>query len=192
MVYGSNLWAGGDQDQYVNLFKPEHIFMAGSKTNKMIHYGAQLGDVVFLAQYAPGGQPGSFSRGSQVGLSLSYVPEQGPVKLGASCLRTNSANAFRSRATSSGPDSRRPMPVLPALVSPVTSCWNQSRCCAGESGSRPAFPPATGPGPGSTAGRHGAGSNAATSATGRTYRDAMASATHRRRGHPRLLRRRTS
>ncbi|MCO5411004.1 porin [Ralstonia mojiangensis] len=92
MVYGSNLWAGGDQDQYVNLFKPEHIFMAGSKTNKMIHYGAQLGDVVFLAQYAPGGQPGSFSRGSQVGLSLSYVPEQGPVKLGASFLRTKDDN----------------------------------------------------------------------------------------------------
>lgn len=92
LVYGSNLWAGGDQDQYTNLFKPEHTLMAGSKTNQMIQYGAQLGDVVFLAQYAPGGQAGSLSRGSQVGASLSYVPEHGPVKLGASFLRTKDDN----------------------------------------------------------------------------------------------------
>jgi predicted porin len=88
MVYGSNLWAGGDQDQYANLFKPEHTMMAGSKTNNMVHYGAQLGDVVVLAQYAFGEQAGAASQGSQFGASVAYIPEAGPVKLSASFLRT--------------------------------------------------------------------------------------------------------
>lgn len=82
LVYGSNLWA-----DYFNVFKPEHTLLAGSKTSNMIHYGAQVGDVVVLAQYAVGEGNGSAKRGSQFGTSVAYIPEKGPVKLSAGVLR---------------------------------------------------------------------------------------------------------
>lgn len=86
LAYGSNLWA-----DYFNAFKPEHTLLAASKTNNMIHYGAQLGDVVLLAQYAigEGDRPGGGgSRGSQYGVGAAYVPEKGPVKLAGAWMRT--------------------------------------------------------------------------------------------------------
>ncbi|SDI49435.1 Outer membrane protein (porin) [Paraburkholderia steynii] len=87
LAYGSNSWTG-DQDPYVNLFKPEQTVLGGARTSNMIHYGAQLGDVVILAQYAPGGQAGGGGAGSQFGGSLSYAPDKGPIKLGVSFLRS--------------------------------------------------------------------------------------------------------
>ncbi|SFP16652.1 Outer membrane protein (porin) [Variovorax sp. PDC80] len=83
LAYGSNLW--GD---YFNAFKPEHTLLAASKTNNMVHYGAQLGDVVLLAQYAIGEGEGSARRGSQIGAGLAYIPEKGPVKLAAAFMRS--------------------------------------------------------------------------------------------------------
>ena len=87
LAYGSNLWAG-DQDPYTNLFKPEQTMLAGARTSSMVQYGAQLGDVIFLAQYAPGGQAGGGGLGSQLGASIAYAPPKGPVKVAASFLRT--------------------------------------------------------------------------------------------------------
>ncbi|PCE25324.1 porin [Paraburkholderia acidicola] len=87
LAYGSNLWAG-DQDPYTNLFKPEQTMLAGARTSSMIQYGAQLGDVILLGQYAPGGQAGGGGSGSQIGASIAYAPPKGPVKVAASFLRT--------------------------------------------------------------------------------------------------------
>ncbi|MCR6478360.1 porin [Variovorax sp. ZS18.2.2] len=83
LAYGSNLWA-----DYFNAFKPEHTLLAASKTNNMVHWGAQLGDVVLLAQYAIGEGEGSSKRGSQYGVGAAYVPENGPVKLAGALMRT--------------------------------------------------------------------------------------------------------
>ncbi|WP_269759739.1 porin [Variovorax sp. E3] len=88
LAYGSNLWS-----DYFNSFKPEHTLLAGSKTNNMIHYGAQLGDVVLLAQYAIGEGEGSARRGSQVGAGVAYVPEKGPVKLSGAWMRSIDDNS---------------------------------------------------------------------------------------------------
>ncbi|MGH8781648.1 porin [Paraburkholderia sp.] len=87
LAYGSNLWAGG-QDPYVNLFKPEQTLLGGARTSSMIQYGAQLGGLIILAQYAPGGHAGGGQAGSQVGASISWAPDKGPVKAGASFLRS--------------------------------------------------------------------------------------------------------
>lgn len=88
LAYGSNLWA-----DYFNAFKPEHTLLAASKTNNMVHYGAQLGDVVLLAQYAIGEGEGSSRRGSQYGVGVAYVPENGPVKLAGAVMRTKDDNS---------------------------------------------------------------------------------------------------
>lgn len=88
LAYGSNLWA-----DYFNAFKPEHTLLAGSKTNNMVHYGAQLGDVVLLAQYAVGEGQGSARRGSQYGAALAYVPEKGPLKISGAWMRSIDDNS---------------------------------------------------------------------------------------------------
>lgn len=88
IAYGSNNWTG-DQDPYVNVFKPEQILLGGARTSNMIHYAAQIGNVVFLAQYVPGGQAGGGGAGSQYGGSLSYAPDKGPIRLGASFMRSH-------------------------------------------------------------------------------------------------------
>jgi predicted porin len=88
LAYGSNLWA-----DYFNAFKPEHTLLAASKTNNMVHYGAQLGDVVLLAQYAIGESVGSTRRGSQYGVGVAYVPENGPVKLSGALMRSKDDNS---------------------------------------------------------------------------------------------------
>ncbi|MFL9875020.1 porin [Paraburkholderia megapolitana] len=87
IAYGSNLWLG-PQDPYSNLFKPEQTMLAAGRTSNMIQYGAQLGSVIFLAQYAPGGQAGGGGQGSQLGASIAYAPEKGPFKASASFLRS--------------------------------------------------------------------------------------------------------
>jgi predicted porin len=86
LTYGSNLWAG-PQDPYVNVFKPEQTLLAGSRTNNMIQYGAQLGGLYLLAQYSPGGRAGGGPLGSQVGASVANAPDAGPLRAGASFLR---------------------------------------------------------------------------------------------------------
>ncbi len=87
LTYGSNLWAG-PQDPYFNLFKPEQTMLAAARTSNMIQYGAQLGSLILLAQYAPGGQAGSGVLGSQLGGAVAYVPAKGPFTLGASFMRS--------------------------------------------------------------------------------------------------------
>lgn len=87
LAYGSNLWTG-DQDPYTNQFKPEQTLIAGSRTSNMIQYGAQIGGMYFLAQYAPGGHAGGGGAGSQLGASVAYAPDKGLVKASASFLRT--------------------------------------------------------------------------------------------------------
>lgn len=91
LAYGSNLWAG-DQDPYVNAFKPEQILLGGARTSNMIQYAAQIGALVLLAQYAPGGQSGHGSAGSQIGGSVSWVPVKARYKLSASFLRSRDDN----------------------------------------------------------------------------------------------------
>ncbi|MDM0046078.1 porin [Variovorax dokdonensis] len=83
MVWGSNLWV-----DYFNAFKPEHTMLAVGRANNMLHYGAQLGDVVALAQYTFGEAEGSMRRGAQYGGAIAYVPEKGPLKLSGSWLRS--------------------------------------------------------------------------------------------------------
>ncbi|MCX4160920.1 MULTISPECIES: porin [Paraburkholderia] len=85
--YASNLWAG-PQDPSSNIFKPENVMLAGSRTNNMIQYAAQLGSTYFLAQYALGGHAGSGELGSQIGAALAYAPDHGPFAVSASFLRT--------------------------------------------------------------------------------------------------------
>jgi predicted porin len=87
LAYGSNMWTG-DQDPYVNLFKPEQVVLGGARTSNMVQYGAQLGNFILLAQYAPGGNAGGGGAGSQFGTSVSYAPDKGSVKAGASFLRS--------------------------------------------------------------------------------------------------------
>jgi predicted porin len=87
LAFGSNMWTG-DQDPYVNSFKPEQILLGGARTSDMIQYAAQVGSLVILAQYAPGGQAGGGWAGSQTGASLSWVPNQGWLRLSGSFLRS--------------------------------------------------------------------------------------------------------
>ncbi|RQS26486.1 porin [Burkholderia sp. Bp8989] len=91
LAYGSNMWTG-DQDPYVNVFKPENILLGGSRTSSMIQYAAQIGGLVLLAQYAPGGQAGHGAAGSQTGASIGWIPTDGKVKFSASFLRSRDDN----------------------------------------------------------------------------------------------------
>lgn len=87
LAYGSNLWTG-DQDPYVNLFKPEQTLLGGSRTSSMVQYDAQIGPLAILAQYAPGGQAGGGGAGSQAGLAFAWLPTDGRYKLDVGFLRT--------------------------------------------------------------------------------------------------------
>lgn len=87
LTYGSNLWAG-PQDPYFNLFKPEQTMLAAARTSNMIQYGAQLGSLYLLAQYAPGGHAGGGVLGSQLGAAVAYAPDKGPFTVGASFMRS--------------------------------------------------------------------------------------------------------
>ncbi|WP_244131328.1 porin [Burkholderia pseudomultivorans] len=87
LSYGSNLWSG-PQDPYFNLFKPEQTMLAGSRTSNMIQYGAQIGGLYLLAQYAPGARAGGGVSGSQLGAAVAYAPDKGPLTFGASFMRS--------------------------------------------------------------------------------------------------------
>lgn len=85
MAYGSNLWT---PTAYSQAFKPEQTLLGGSKSDNMVHYAAQIKNVVFLAQYAFGEKVGSVKPGSQIGATIAYVPVNGPFKVSGSYLRT--------------------------------------------------------------------------------------------------------
>ena len=83
LTYGSNLWAG-PQDPYFNLFKPEQTMLA-PRTSNMIQYGAQLGSLYLLAQYAPGGHAGGGVLGTG---RRSRMRRTRPFTVGASFMRS--------------------------------------------------------------------------------------------------------
>ena len=62
--------------------------LAGPRTSNMIQYGAQLGSLYLLAQYAPGGHAGGGVLGGQAGAAIAYAPDKGPFTVGASFMRS--------------------------------------------------------------------------------------------------------
>jgi predicted porin len=71
-------------------FRPEVAMAEGVWTSNMVKYVGRWKDVTLDLSYAFGGQAGAFGAGSQIGASLTYIP-QFPLKLAAGYLDSRDA-----------------------------------------------------------------------------------------------------
>ena len=71
-------------------FRPEVAMAEGVWTSNMAKYAARWKDITLELSYAFGGQAGAFGAGSQIGASITYIP-QWPLRLAAGYLDARDA-----------------------------------------------------------------------------------------------------